>query len=299
MTSRSLLSWNNLSERGILASGWNPCQTGDFSFDVIPNGKVIAVYEDLRPGPVACALFCLPPLVAFAPICCPLLSMTSRAYCWEFTIRPKSDNQVDCLFRTKTFFSEDITTIYGVQSIRLESKQKVHVESDSSGQLKQQSIVVHQVVMEHESGTYEFPRDIPHGYQLQSFVAAASRLIHPMSPVEEITDISRECVHVFPCPVDLDALSCPTDVTQTRTSSREPSDEAQEDTTTSKRSSPHGGPSRCVADRPYYDHDAVVARTMTVDMSTHRASAGMVVPEAVLSPSEVVCRCHFPQDVDR
>lgn len=205
MTSRSVLSWDNLSERGIFTSGWSPCQSGDFSFDV-SDGSVVAIYEDLRPGPTACTLFSLPPLIAFAPLCCPMLSMTSRAFLWQFEYNSKTQ-MYDCLFRQKSFFAEEIHTFHGVHNIRLESKQKAHTESDVHGGTKTQSIVVHQVFMEHELGSYEFPADIPHGFKLQSFVNSVHRLLGSSSTEGNHTDDENGVLQIYPC-----AYECPTDI---------------------------------------------------------------------------------------
>lgn len=217
MTSRSFLTWDS-SDGGILVSGWRPYQSGDFSFET-RSGEVIAVYEDLRPGPIACILFCLPPLIAFAPCCCPMLSITSRAFYWKISYCPKTQ-AYNCTFRRKSFLSEEIHTFYGIKDIRLESKQKAHTFSDSEGGTKVQTITVHQVILEHDLGFYEFPSDIPFSFQLQGFVNSVRHLLNPCIGIShaEASKCNSPLQVVHPCVVeDYDveaavAVVCPNEV---------------------------------------------------------------------------------------
>jgi len=180
MTSRSKLRWDDISRRGIACSGWSPCVSSDLSFDYINEEDVIVmVYEDLRPGPLACCLFSLPPLIIFAPCFCPILSVTSTAYMWEFKSNPRT-NTWDCLMRTKSFYSEDIKTFEGVVCIRLESRQVAHTSATSDGGTETSSITIHRVVMDHSLGAYEFP-ELPYTQELRDFVSAAQRALGMIS----------------------------------------------------------------------------------------------------------------------
>jgi len=148
---------------------------------------VVVVYEDLRPGPIACCLLCCPPLLAFAPIFCPLLSFTSKAHHFSFDFNSKSQ-KVDLIMRSKAFAcgGECCRVFADVSYIRIQTEHRAHTSATMDGwgssSYSGSCITSHSVVLDYEDGSLtlpQFPQDDL--CQLQAIVSSVLRLVRRSS----------------------------------------------------------------------------------------------------------------------
>lgn len=175
------LNWEN-SSTGIFRSGWSPFSSGSLSYGE-EEDQVVVVYEDLRPGPIACSLLCCPPLIAFAPLFCPLLSFTSKAYHFRFDFNPKS-HKVDLIMRSKAFAcgGESCRVFSNVCYIRIQTEHRAHtlvtMDGWGSTSYSDSSIASHSVVIDYEDGSLTLPQFPQDDFcQLQAVVSSVLRLV--------------------------------------------------------------------------------------------------------------------------
>lgn len=171
------------------------------------------VYEDLRPGSLACCLFSCPvsvvcddsalairvnkllfwlimlfqqPLIAFAPIFCPILSATSKAFHFSFDLNPKTSH-FDLIMRSKAFAcGETSRTFASVSYMQLNTIHRAHAALDSRGAYSDSRATTHDVVVYFEDGAFTLPPLPQHDLSvLQALVAAVLRLVRPSSCFRE------------------------------------------------------------------------------------------------------------------
>jgi hypothetical protein len=151
------MNWNN--GNGLVCSGWRPWSSSSFHYRIDDEdherGAIIAFYENLYPGPTACCLFSLPPLIIFAPCFCPLISLNSMAYRWRF-YRAK-DATLHCQIHTKTLFSSEHISLRNISSLEIVEENKAHTYRDTDGSTHSMSISIKSIILRHSHGTYEFP----------------------------------------------------------------------------------------------------------------------------------------------
>lgn len=129
-------------------------------------------------------LFCTQPLIAFAPVFCPLLSVTSKAYHFNFQLNPKTQHY-DLIMRTKLFAcgGEDICIIPSVSHIRIETVHRVHSAAVMDGWNHtdtESSVTIHNVIVDYKDGSFTLPalpQDNISRVTLQALVSSVLQLV--------------------------------------------------------------------------------------------------------------------------